>query len=422
MHTLAKLSWLLIPTTTLGLLAFARAQTQPVVPATRVVPADSALAKPRDGSKLPEAAQPIFFSGSRGMDWLKLTNKPDGRFVYGFQPALRVQIEGDNFTSQAGATLALARASRYYRDGRGTAIASQALLALLGTETIEEKGKSIRYTAAPPNVLDRLTAHGLLISAIHELASPHERKDLLLAADELCNYLRAQQRPDGSMLVSVGSNLLKSGSDELDAERAGLALQGIIRSQKHRPADWKLDMLRKARTHYQASWQDNKNFATVCTHTPAYAEAYLHTKEAAFADSVFAMNDWLISIQYRDEFDAARKHWLGGFPRYRHGKQEPGAPDIGSALAGESLADACRVAKHAGDLPRLQRYERALLLNLHFLMSLQYSAKTTAHFAEFFRPSLLGAFHASHQDGNLKIDYTQHALCAMVQYLENVVE
>src|SRR5207248_2031559 len=112
MNTSAKLSWLLIPATTLGVLAFGQAQTQPIVPATRVVPADSALAKPRDGSKLPESAQPIFFSASRAMDWLKLTNKPDGRFVYGFQPALRVQIDGDNFASQAGATFALARAAR----------------------------------------------------------------------------------------------------------------------------------------------------------------------------------------------------------------------------------------------------------------------------------------------------------------------
>ncbi|MSQ95401.1 MAG: hypothetical protein EXR98_12695 [Gemmataceae bacterium] len=422
MNAIAKLSWLLIPTMTLGLLAFTQAQTQPIVPATRVVPADSALAKPRDGSKLPESAQPIFFSASRAMDWLKLTNKPDGRFVYGFQPALRVQIDGDNFVSQAGATFALARASRYYRDGRGTAIAGQALLALLGSETIVEKDKVLRYLAAPPNAVDRLSAQGLLISAIHELLSPQERNDLLQAADELCNYLRAQQRPDGSLCVSVDSNLLRSGSEEIDAARAGWALQGIIRSQKHRPAAWKLDLLRKARSHYHGYWQNNKNLATVCSHAPAYAEAYAQTKDAAFAETVFAMNDWLISLQHRDEFDAARKHWAGGFPRFRDGKPDAGPPDIGSALAAESLAEACRVAKQAGDLPRLQRYERALLMDVHFLMSLQYTAKTTAHFEQFFRPSLLGAFHASHQDGSLRIDYTQHALCAMVQYLDTVVE
>ncbi len=101
------------------------AQTQPVVPATRIVPADAPALKPREPGKLPEAAQPIYFSALRATEWLKLTNKPDGRFVYGFQPALRVQLDGDNFQSQAGATLALARASRYFRDGASSAKASE---------------------------------------------------------------------------------------------------------------------------------------------------------------------------------------------------------------------------------------------------------------------------------------------------------
>ena len=55
------------------------------------------------------------------------------------------------------------------------------------------------------------------------------------------------------------------------------------------------------------------------------------------------------------------------------------------------------------------------------LMSLQYTA-TAEHFVEAFRPSILGAFHASPQDGNLRIDYTQHPVCAMVQYLDAVAE
>ena len=73
-------------------------------------------------------------------------------------------------------------------------------------------------------------------------------------------------------------------------------------------------------------------------------------------------------------------------------------------------------------MPRLQRYERALLLNLHFVMSLQYTIPRVQHFVEPFRPALLGAFHGSHQDGNLSLDHTQHPLCAMVQYLDAVIE
>src|SRR5207248_2736658 len=37
-------------------------------------------------------------------------------------------------------------------------------------------------------------------------------------------------------------------------------------------------------------------------------------------------------------------------------------------------------------------------------------------------PLWFGGFHASHQDGNLRVDYTQHAVCAMVQYLRFIVD
>ena len=420
MNRISLFGWLLALPASLGVLLLAHAQTtQPqVVPAARFVPADAP--RPRDPDKLPENAQPLYFSALRATEWLKLTNKPDGRFVYGFQPALRVQLDGDNFQSQAGATFALARASRYFRDGRGSAIARQAVLSLLLETMVDARDPTVRHTAAAPHLVNRLSSQGLLISAIHELDNPG--KDLLDDAEQLCNHLKQQQTAGGALLVTIDSKPIQSSAPEVDAEHAGWALQGIIRSQRHRPAAWKLDMVRKARDHYFAKWQAGKNTSAVCSHTPAYAEAYLQTKDAAFAEAVFAMNDWLLGLQYREEFDLQRKTWIGGFPRYVNGKVEQSLPDVRSAQAAESLAEACRVAKHAGDLARLQRYERALIQCMHFTMSLQYRNAKGQHFVEGFRPSILGAFHASHQDGNLRLDYTQHPLCAMVQYLEGVVD
>lgn len=393
------------------------AQTQGVVPASRTVPADAP--KPRDPSKLPENAQLVYFSSLRATEWLKLTNKPDGRFVYGFQPSLRVQLDGDNFASQAGATFALARAARYFRDARASALANQACLSLLLETMLDPKDATVRHTSAAPHIVNRLLSHGLLISAIHELPAPP--KDLLDDAEHLCNYLKNHQQADGALVVTIGNKTYKEASEEIDAENAGWALQGLARSHKHRPAPWKLDALRKARTYYLAQWQKAKSLRVACSHTPAYAEAFAQTKDAAFAEAVFAMNDWLLGLQYREDFDSQRKQWIGGFPTVKGGKMELTPPDIQSALAAESLAEACRVARLAGDLPRLQRYERALVPCFHFVMSLQYTGKRVEHFVEAFRPSILGAFHASPQDGNLRIDYTQHPLCAMVQYLDCVV-
>ncbi len=413
MRTIAMLSLLLLPTLSL-------AQPSPIVQTSRAVPAEPIQQKPRDLAKLPNGAQAIYFCADRAASWLRLANRSDGRFLYGLQPALKVGLDGDNFLSQAGAAFALARSGRYLRDERANAVARQALLTLLLETMVDPDDKTCRYSAAPPLAISRLSANGVLVLAIHELANPGA--DLLDKADELCNYLHKQQRPDGALLVTIGPNLVRSLSPDGDAENAGWALQGLICSCQRRPADWKLDIVRKARGYYHDYFQANKSIACVASQTPAYAEAYLMTKEKAFATTVFAMNDWLIGLQYRDNFEVTRAHWAGGFPRCQQNKVESSAPDINSARAAVSLAEACRVAKHAGDLPRLQKYERALLTNLQFLMKLQYTPYNTDHFTATFRPNIIGAFHASHQDGNIRIDYTQHALAAMVQYLDKVIE
>ena len=117
-----------------------------------------------------------------------------------------------------------------------------------------------------------------------------------------------------------------------------------------------------------------------------------------------------------------RPSWLGGFRPLVGGQPALLAPDIRSAEAAECLAEACRVARTAGNLPRLQRDGRALEASLRFVQTLQYTEKRTLHFVEGFRPAVLGAFHASAQDGKMRLDYTQHSVSALVQYLEHVAE
>src|SRR5262249_30088338 len=104
------------------------------------------------------------------------------------------------------------------------------------------------------------------------------------------------------------------------------------------------------------------------------------------------------------------------------GKPSATAPQISSAAYAESLAAACRAARQAGDVKREQRYREALESCLQFIATLQYTDANTQHFADWYRSVLVGAFYGSHQDGNLRIDYTQHAVCALVQYLAYTTE
>ena len=50
-----------------------------------------------------------YLAGQRGLEWLVRANRPDGRFIYGYVPALRKPLEGDDYLQQVQAALAATR-------------------------------------------------------------------------------------------------------------------------------------------------------------------------------------------------------------------------------------------------------------------------------------------------------------------------
>ncbi|OAI41712.1 hypothetical protein AYO40_02365 [Planctomycetaceae bacterium SCGC AG-212-D15] len=349
----------------------------------------------------------------RGADWLFRANGSDGHFTYGFVPALKTSMEGDHYLRQAGAAFALARAARFSGDPRYAARARQAVLLLLADTGPEPKDPNQRATTLSPIVVNRLGAAGMLLMAIHELPAPAE--DLLQQSDQLCNFIRAQQQADGSLTFAETAD-----ADGIN-QHPGAALYGLMLSQRQRPAAWKDDVARKALKYYAPWWRTHKNTAFVPLQTAAYVEAQLRAKEPPFADFVNEMNDWVCELQYQ-ALEAQHPQWGGGFKEWGDGRVLAAEPNIGSAALAEGLADACRVSRASGDLTHYQRHREALERCLQFLSRLQYTEANTQHFADWYRPALVGAFYGSFQDGNVRIDYSQHAVCALVQYLLEVVE
>jgi hypothetical protein len=333
-------------------------------------------------------------------------------------PALQIALAGDHYLSQVGAAATLARVARFSGEQRYAARATQAIVTLLADTVQDERDPRLRYSGFPNASVNRLAAAGLLVLAIHELPDP--APDLLSKAEQLCNYIRKQQQADGSFDGDESKEAGKTSEAEAACTYGGQALYGLIRSQQRQPAAWKIDLVRNALAYYKAWWRHDPKMAFVPWHSAAYAEAFLLTKERAFADFVFEMNDWIVRLQYQGFDDPKQVYWSGGFKSFASGKPVDTMPQASSASCAEGLVEACRVARAAGDLARHQAYTAALDRCLPFLTSLQYTEANTRHFADWYRPTLLGGFHASHQDGDLRIDDTQHAVSAMIQYLMHV--
>jgi hypothetical protein len=367
-------------------------------------------------AKLPPLQKQMLLGAERGADWLKRANRVDGRFVYGFLPDLRTNLEGDHYLGQVEAAHALARASRYLGQERYTAIVRQALLTLLLDTTVEEAQAQVRHTTLPSLAVNRIGAAGLLILAIHELPSAAE--DLLEQAEQLCGYLRQQQLPDGSFDLTGGSKQVQLEPDAI-LNYPGQAILGLLQSHHQRPAPWKFESAGKALSYYLEWWRGHKNLAMVPWLSAGFAEAFELSKDRAMAEPVIEMNDWLCSLQYA-ELEPSHPLWAGGFMDWAEGRSVTAPPTIRSALYATALAQACRVTRRTGDLTRYRRFREALERCLQFVSLLQYTDANTQHFADWYRNALVGGFHASQEDGTLRIDYTAQAVFAMVEYLEVV--
>jgi hypothetical protein len=377
----------------------------------------------KDLNKLPPLQQQMYLCAQRGADWLRRANRTDGKFVYGHVPALKASLEGDQFLRQAGAAFTLARAAQFLGDERYAVVARQAVLTLLLETAQDPADPQVRSTTLPPLLVNRLGAAGQLVMAINELSSPNE--DLLESSEQLCRFIRSQQGPDGSLNLTTPGDAGVAAEPDGIHHHPGAALYGLMLSQRHRPAAWKTDVVRKAMAYYRPWWQQNKNLSFVTWQSAAYAEAFLKTQESPFAEFVFEMAEWVGKSQYT-QLDPKHPLWTGGFMEWPDGKPStsvpPLPPQVLSAAYAGALSEACRLAKQAGDLPRYQRFRESLERALQFVTTLQYTDANTQHFSEWYRPTLLGAFHVSHQDGNIRIDYTQHAVSVLVQYLMDVVD
>jgi hypothetical protein len=371
----------------------------------------------RDFSKLGTLQKEMLLGCQGGADWLYRVNGIKGRFLYGYLPALKTEMEGDHYLRQVGGAFALARAARFLGEDRYAVRATQAILTLLDDTVVDSSDPQCRHTSLPSGIVNRLGAAGMLVLAINELPAPQQ--DLLDKSEHLCNWIRRQARADGSLRCHDTGDNDKPDADETDClnEYPGVALYAVLRSQKHRPAAWKTELACKAVAYYRTWWNAHRSMAFVPWQTAAYTEAYLQTKDAACADFVYEMNDWLCGLQY-DQIDPRRLVWYGGFMRWAGGKAVNSPPDISSATYAESLASACRTARAGSDVARHQRYTEVMERCLQFVVRLQYTEANVQHFADWYRPRLVGAFHASPHDGNLRLDYTQHALSALTTYLE----
>jgi hypothetical protein len=357
-----------------------------------------------------------------GSAWMVNMHQPHGRFLHGFNPALRKPMAGEHDLKQARCALAMSQAAKFSGDPKQAAVASQAILALLASTKPDPANANVRVPVQSSLVCNRVGFAALLAMAIYELPGAGEK--LTDEAERLCNFVRTTLRANGSVHYTDGSNDTPTQLDPAGVnEFPGFALQALAVSNRVRPAEWKKEAVQRGVAHYGALFRKSPHPMLAATVTPAATELYLQTKLNDLATVVFEMNDWLCALQIPST-DPRAPQFAGGFRVIANGQatgQPPSA--VETALIVQSLSCAYHLARAAGDPGRERKYRPALDGAVEFLCGMQFLEANTRHFENTFRTSvLLGGFHLSPADGNLRTDATACAVTGLLRYLSSGAE
>jgi hypothetical protein len=340
----------------------------------------------------PAPTQQAVRSVAAGANWLVRMNQAQGRFLHGYRPAVRQAIEGDTDLRQAHGALALAQAAKFTGDDRSAAVAGQAILTLLASTRIDPADPACRV---PTTQGGAESFAAVLALAIYELPRADER--LLAEAERLCGFLRKQ------------THLLEPVNPE-----AGLLLSAVVAGNLVRPDPWKVEFVTKAMTTGRPAYRAARNPYLVALVVPAFADLHLQTRNADAAAVVFELADWLCEVQY-PAANPRNPAWAGGFPGTQPGD---GGPTHDSAVSLAALGWAYQVTARNADVPRAERYRQAAQDAAQFVSSLQYDEPNTRHFENTFRVNvLIGGFHLSPSDGDLRVDAAGRCVSGLLRYL-----
>jgi hypothetical protein len=355
-------------------------------------------------AKLTPAQQQMLLNARRGADWLARMHDVKGRFLPGYLPALQRASEGDNLGRQATAAAGLARAARVMREEAYAVRAAQTILTLLEDTVADPDDKSCLLVDLPGDRLARASAAASIVLAACELPNPPA--DLVEKCEQLTRAMYKLAKTDGSL-------------GDADAVTAGSILWAVSRSHRQTPAAWKPALVSKALAYYHTQWAKNRRLEAVYPMTAACVECYRHTKDRKVAAFALEIQDWLVGLQYAN-LDGQRFGWFGGFKSWSDGRPLEVEPDARAGALAASLAEAVSLARDLGDVQRHQQYGEALKQAVGFLISLQYTEAGTQHFAVWYRPKVVGGFHHSPMNGDLRIDHAAEAITALMAFVEHV--
>ncbi|MGE5341722.1 MAG: AMMECR1 domain-containing protein [Candidatus Omnitrophota bacterium] len=162
--------------------------------------------------------------------------------------------------------------------------------------------------------------------------------------------------------------------------------------------------LQRAFEFYRRRFRYKRDFGQVSWMMQAFSEWFLVTHEPEFAAFVFEIGEWILEFQDQKG---------GGF----WNDHQPDTPGFTTALYLEGLGDAATLATVLGERRRADRYREACLKGVGFLDRLIIQERDAPILPN--SEWALGGVRASLYQSDIRTDFVQHTLAAVLKLLAN---
>ncbi len=340
--------------------------------------------------------------------WLLQNLKPDGRFVYLYNPSNGTYSEKNNMIRQLMASRVLAQMSQ--NDSSLRARHQKNLNYIFSNWYQEKEGKGfIEFKNKSKLGANAMALRTLVHSPFYEQYSG--------IATSLVKTILTLQNQDGSLKPWFIAPDYHYDTDYLLTFYSGEAILSLVEYYLKTKDAAVLSAAIKSQTYYLSKYvtnlKDNYYPAYVPWHTQSLNKLYKITGDKRFVDAIFIMNDELLMIQ--NHTGQPHRDFLGRFYSSEH--PEYGKPHSSSdSVYTEGLAYAYEIAKLVGDRQHAQKYKNAIMLGIHNLSNLQFQG-SNMYYLEY-PERVKGAIRCNVSDNRIRIDTTQHTIDAFMKTLE----
>jgi prenyltransferase beta subunit len=336
-----------------------------------------------------------------GGDFLVRMQNQDGSYQYEYYPEIDSYSMDNNILRHTGVVYSLVLLYEYSHETRYLESAKKGADFLL--QHLEHIDDNTAYIFHDDDA--KLGGAGLAVVALVELETVEKTGKYLDTIKDLTNFILFLQEDTGkykSYYIYNG----EYGSSEDSYIYPGEAMLALVRAYTLFEDQRYLESLERAYVYYNIAFKQDPTTEFTPWTAQAFVRLYEISPKQKYANFVFAMEDWLTSQQYLD--NAPRAEYLGAYGTMS-------VPSITAGVRSEGVSDAYLLAKKLGYEEKAERYKQSILLASNFLMKLQHTEGNTKAYRN---PEVsIGAFVYKVGDTAARVDYTQHAISAMIKTL-----